>query len=76
VGSRPVVEHPNLHLGAAVGLALFHYKVLVGERRNLGQVGDAQNLLAAASDLSFCPTASAARPPMPMSISSKTRVRA
>ena len=41
---------------------------------DLGQVGDAQDLVARASAHRLRPTGSALRPPMPVSISSKTRV--
>ena len=48
MGAGAVVEEADLHLGAAVGFALVDEEVLVGEGSDLGQVGDAQNLLAAA----------------------------
>ena len=55
---------------------LFHQEVLVGKRCNLRQMRHAEHLLRPAQvAFSFCPTASAARPPMPISISSKTSVR-
>ena len=75
VGAGAVVEDADARLRAAVFLALLHGQMLIGEGCNLRQVGDAEDLLRAASALSFWPTASAARPPMPMSISSKTSVR-
>ena len=58
------------------GFALFDDEMLVGEGRDLRQ--DASRTAPAgrgASAFSLWPTASAARPPMPMSISSKTSVR-
>ena len=51
VGAGAVVEEADLDLGAAVGLALVDEEVLVGEGGDLGQVGDAEDLLAAAEGL-------------------------
>jgi hypothetical protein len=48
VGAGTVVEEADLHLGAAVGFALFNDEVLIGEGGNLGQVSYTQNLLASA----------------------------
>jgi len=46
--------------GAAVGFALVDEEVLIGEGGDLGQVGYAQNLLAAAEGFELLATASAA----------------
>ena len=43
-----VVEEANLHPGAALGFVLLDDEVLIGEGGDLGQMGDAQDLLAAA----------------------------
>ena len=60
---------------AADGL-LLDQVVMVGEGGDLRQMGDAKDLVRCGTgSLSFLPTASAARPPIPVSISSKTRVR-
>ena len=75
VGAGAIVENANAGMRAAILLALFDGEVLIGEGRNLREVGDAEDLLGAGESLSLWPTASAARPPIPMSISSKTRVR-
>ena len=48
VGAGAVVEEADFGFGAAVGFALVDEEVLVGEGGDLGQVGDAENLLAAA----------------------------
>ena len=56
-------------------LLSFHQQVTVGKTRDLRLVRDAENLIGFASFLSFAPTASLTRPPMPVSISSKTMVR-
>jgi len=48
VGAGQVVEQANPGFGAAVGFALVDEEMLVGEGGDLGQVGDAEDLLAAA----------------------------
>ena len=53
VGAGAVVEKADFGFGAAVGLALVDEEVLVGEGGDLRQVGDAENLLAAAEGFEF-----------------------
>jgi len=53
VGAGAVVEGADAGLGAAVVLALLDDKVLVGEGGDLGQMRDAQDLLAAAEGFEF-----------------------
>src|ERR1019366_5168885 len=48
VGAGAVVEDADLGFGAAVGLALFYDKVLIGEGGDLREMGHAEDLLAAA----------------------------
>ncbi len=48
MGARALVEQADLCLGAAVGLPLIDEEMLVGKGGNLGQVGYAKHLLAAA----------------------------
>ena len=48
MGAGAVVEEADLRLGAAVDFALFDEEVLIGEGGDLRQVGDAEDLLAAA----------------------------
>lgn len=48
VGAGAVVEEADFGFGAAVGFALVDEEVLVGESGDLRQVGDTENLLAAA----------------------------
>jgi len=50
--------------------------MMVGKGCDLGQVGNAEHLIAARQALQLFANGFAARPPMPMSISSKTNVRA
>ncbi len=51
VGAGAVVEQAYLHLGAAVVFALFDEEVLIGEGGDLGQVSNAEHLLAATKGL-------------------------
>ena len=61
---------------AATALFLLDHVVMIGEGGDLREVSHAEHLVGSrASAFSFLPTASAARPPMPVSISSKTMVR-
>ena len=55
VHAGAIVEQADLHLGAAIGLALFNDEVLIGEGGDLGQVRYAQHLLAAAQGLQLLP---------------------
>jgi len=71
----PLVKEPNICLGAPIGLALVDEKVLIGKRRNLRKMGHAQTCWPLAQRLQLLAYASAARPPMPISISSNTSVR-
>jgi hypothetical protein len=48
VGAGAVVEDADLGFGAAVLFAFFYGEVLVGEGGDLREVGDAEDLLAAA----------------------------
>jgi hypothetical protein len=75
VGAGAVVKEADLHLGAAVVFALFNDEMLVAKAAIWGRWVTQRTCWPRLRALSFCPTASAARPPMPMSISSKTRVR-
>src|SRR5580692_2086907 len=50
-----VVEGADLCLGAALRLALLHYKMLIGEGGDLRQMRDAQHLLAACKCLELVP---------------------
>jgi len=68
------VERRDGGVGAAIGHALDDAQMLVAEFRDLGQMGDAQNLVALGQATSFLPTSSAVPPPMPASTSSKTTV--
>ena len=53
MGAGAVVEDADAGLGAAVLLALFNGEMLIGEGGDLRQVGDAENLLAAAEGFEF-----------------------
>ena len=72
----PALAVEALDLGdrPAVAFALGDPEVGVGVGGDLGQVRDAQDLVARASAQRLRPTGSALRPPMPVSTSSKTSV--
>ncbi len=53
VGAGAIVEDANAGLRAAILLALFDGEVLIGEGRNLREVGDAEDLLGAGESFEF-----------------------
>ena len=71
----PVVasNRPNRGPRPAGRILLLNQIMMVGKGSNLRQMSDAQNLVAAIKTLAFT-TPSAARPPMPVSTSSNTKV--